>query len=322
MIGILLADATQAGPWNAAADTADLVIGAARVWQRRLVRTLRDPSWPRTQVSRRCWADALAVASVVFPLGLLTAAVGDLGLPQAAARGTAVPVFLTFWPLTLGAPATATAALLGMRRATAATALTTTACLLMTIPRVWAVPAAGLADLLGAVTGAAALLSAGPGRGLTLIRGRGIALAAAGAMALANVSEDPASLYPGWASFPHRDLWSVITGPSLSMGAVITGVNAVVAATAILTCLWTPAGRRLLLLLTIPAVPYAFLLKGDLSPAFTYLSTAPAGAAGSSQPWLYPLFTVAAAAIIAIPHASRSRRRAGGQRARRRVEAA
>ncbi len=319
MTGILLADATDSGPWNAAADTADLIVGALRTWLQLLTRTVSDPSWPRTKVPGKYWADTLAMASVIFPLGLLAAAVGDLGLPQAAVHGTAVPVLLTFWPLTFGAPAAAAAALLGMRRATAIIALTTAACLAVTIPPVRADPAADLADLLGVVAGAAALLSAGPRRGLTLIPPWGIALTAAGALAMASVSEDPASLYPDWAAFPHQGLWSLVTGPSSSAAPAITGVSAVVAATAISVCLWTPARRRLLLLLTVPAIPYVFLLKGDLSPTITYLSTAPA--AGSSPPWLYPLLAAAVTAIIGISRASRFRRSASGQSSRRRPEA-
>ena len=204
MIGVLLASAcsndsfgSQARPARIvqhAADTADLVVGAARIRRRLIAKRVRDPRWLGSVLGMTVrdtrWSDALAVASVVTPLLLLVAALAQFSIPQAAASAVtghpywplASGFFISDWPLTAGAPAVVMLAFLRLRRIAGLAALATAVGELVMVPvsgfSGYASPAVAFTVMLAGTAAVALLLSPGPARGLVLLRWWGTLLIA------------------------------------------------------------------------------------------------------------------------------------------------
>src|SRR6478609_1725978 len=236
------------------ADSADLVGGALRIRGRIALNRLKRVHWLSWTVRDQRWSDALAVVSVVAPLLLLVAALTEFRIPQAVASSiTGHPHWeltatlgLADLPMAAGAPGVILLVFLRLRRLAGLGALATA------IGQVaaGAVPAfAGYADpavaftvLLSGTAAVALLLSPGPDRGLALLTRSGTALVGAAALILGgfSVGGDVAGL-----------------PADLLIAAVLVGVAA--------ACLRAPVSRRVLVLLAIPVIPYAFLWQEKLA---------------------------------------------------------
>jgi len=266
MVGVLLAadgDTQVRAPkpvaWalrfgQRAADSADLIGGALRIRARMVLNRLRRTRWLAWTVPDRRWSDALAVVSVVAPLLLLVAALTEFRIPQAVASsstghphwGLTASLGLADLPMAAGAPGVTLLVFLRLRRLAGLGALATA------IGQVaaGAVPAfAGYADpavaftvLLSCTAAVALLLSPGPDRGLALLTRSGTALVGAGALILGGFSVGGKV-----AGLP----------ADLLIAAVLVSVAA--------ACLRAPVSRRVLALLAIPVIPYAFLWQEKLA---------------------------------------------------------
>jgi hypothetical protein len=282
MVGVLLAadgDAQVRAPKPVAwalrfgqhsADSADLVGGALRIRGRIALNRLRRTHWLSWTVRDQRWSDALAVVSVVAPLLLLVAALTEFRIPQAVASSiTGHPhweltatLSLADLPMAAGAPGVTLLVFLRLRRLAGLGALATA------IGQVaaGAVPAfAGYADpavaftvLLSGTAAAALLLSPGPDRGLALLTGSGTALVGAAALILGGFSVG-GNVWFGSAPTRFDDLGGRVAGlpADLLIAAVLVGVAA--------ACLRAPVSRRVLVLLAIPVIPYAFLWQEKLA---------------------------------------------------------
>ena len=283
MVGVLLAAdgdtqvrAPKAVAWalrfgQRAADSADLIGGALRIRGRMALNRLQRTRWLSWTVRDQRWSDALAVVSVVAPLLLLVAALTEFRIPQAVASsitghphwGLTATLGLADLPMAAGAPGVTLLVFLRLRRLAGLGALATA------IGQVaaGAVPAfAGYADpavaftvLLSCTTAVALLLSPGPDRGLALLTRSGTALVGAGALILGGFSVGGDVWFgPGNDGAPTQFGGKVAGLPAdLLIAAVLVSVAA--------ACLRAPVSRRVLALLAIPVIPYAFLWQEKLA---------------------------------------------------------
>jgi hypothetical protein len=291
MVGVLLAAAGAVpvpGPKPVAwalrlgqdtADSADLISGALRIRGRMALKRIRRARWfSRTACDQR-WSDALAVVSVVAPLMLLVAAMAEFSIPQVVASIMTGHLHWRFdtyvsvsdLPLAFGAPVIAVLAFLRLRRTAAlvAVAVATGLVAVEADPAIggYASPAVAFSILLVGTTAAALQLSPGPTRGLDLLTPGGAVLVGVGALILGGFSVGGIA----WFGHPSPQLGftsfdSEVAGlpADLLIAVVLIGVA--------VFCLRTPVGRRVLALLAIPVIPYAFLwqekLAGDLVGPF------------------------------------------------------
>jgi hypothetical protein len=250
------------------ADSADLIGGALRIRGRMALNRLQRTRWLSWTVRDQRWSDALAVVSVVAPLLLLVAALTEFRIPQAVASsitghphwGRTATLGLADLPMAAGAPGVILLVFLRLRRLAGLGALATA------IGQVaaGAVPAfAGYADpavaftvLLSCTTAVALLLSPGPDRGLALLTRSGTALVGAGALILGGFSVGDDVWF---APTQFDDFGGKVVGlpADLLIAAVLVSVAA--------ACLRTPVSRRVLALLAIPVIPYAFLWQEKLA---------------------------------------------------------
>jgi hypothetical protein len=282
MVGVLLAAdgdtqvrAPKAVAWalrfgQHTADSADLIGGALRIRGRMALNRLQRTRWLSWTVRDQRWSDALAVVSVVAPLLLLVAALTEFRIPQAVASsitghphwGRTATLGLADLPMAAGAPGVILLVFLRLRRLAGLGALATA------IGQVaaGAVPAfAGYADpavaftvLLSCTTAVALLLSPGPDRGLPLLTRSGTALVGTGALILGGFSVGD-DVWFGSAPTQFDDFGGKVVGlpADLLIAAVLVSVAA--------ACLRTPVSRRVLALLAIPVIPYAFLWQEKLA---------------------------------------------------------
>ena len=282
MVGVLLAaggDAQVRAPKPVAwalrfgqhtADSADLVGGALRIRGRIALNRLQRVHWLSWTVRDQRWSDALAVVSVVAPLLLLVAALTEFQIPQAVASsitghphwGPTATLGLADLPMAAGAPGVTLLVFLRLRRLAGLGALATA----IGQVAVGAVPAfAGYADpavaftvLLSGTAAVALLLSPGPDRGLALLTRSGTALVGAAALILGGFSVG-GDVWFGSAPTRPDDFSGKVAGlpADLLIAAVLIGAAA--------ACLRAPVSRRVLVLLAIPVIPYAFLWQEKLA---------------------------------------------------------
>jgi len=285
MVGVLLAadgDAPVRAPnplaWAVrsgqhAADVADLIDGALRIRGRMALNRIRRRHWLSVTVRDRRWSDALAVVSVIAPLLLLVAALTEFRIPQAVASsitgnphwGVTASLGLADLPMAAGAPGVTLLVFLRLRRLAGLGALATA------IGQVaaGAVPAfAGYADpavaftvLLSGTAAAALLLSPGPDRGLALLTRSGTALVGTGALILGGFSVGGDVWFGPIDGAPPRfdDFGGRVAGLPADL------LIAAILITAAVACLRAPVSRRVLALLAIPVIPYAFLWQEKLA---------------------------------------------------------
>jgi hypothetical protein len=285
MVGVLLAadgDAPVRAPNPAAwarrlgqhtADSADLIGGALRIRGRVVLDRIRRTRWLSWTVRDRRWSDALAVVSVIAPLLLLVAALTEFRIPQAVANsitghphwGVSATLGLADLPMAAGAPGVALLVFLGLRRLAGLGALATAIGQIAAgaVPAFagYADPAVAFTVLLSCTAAVALLFSPGPDRGLALLTRGGTALVGAGALILGGFSVG-------------GDVWF---GPMDDraprfddFGGKVAGLPAdlliaAVLITAAAACLRAPVSRRVLALLAIPVIPYAFLWQEKLA---------------------------------------------------------
>jgi len=240
MVGVLLASARPRQRWPKIADAADLIAGAARIQFR---------AW-QEQPAGQAWSDALALISVIAPILLLADGLATADLIGVAIRDTWItpefPFWLGYWwiwPITFGPAIVTLFALAGWRRSVAVTALLTTAGAaagdLTGSLTYLASPGLALTTYLGLLAAAGAILSPGPRRGMEILRWWGAAVIGAIAVFLAELTHGP-----------EFNIWPMQgNNPVLLIGASLV--------LAVAACLISPTGRRLLILLAIPFVPYA-----------------------------------------------------------------
>jgi hypothetical protein len=304
MVGVLLAAdgdtqvrAPKAVAWalrfgQHTADSADLIGGALRIRGRMALNRLRRTRWLSWTVRDQRWSDALAVVSVVAPLLLLVAALTEFRIPQAVASsitghphwGLTATLGLADLPMAAGAPGVILLVFLRLRRLAGLGALATA------IGQVaaGAVPAfAGYADpavaftvLLSCTTAVALLLSPGPDRGLALLTRSGTALVGAGALILGGFSVG-GDVWFGSQPARFDDFGGKVAGlpADLLIAAVLVSVAA--------ACLRAPVSRRVLALLAVPVIPYAFLWQEKLAVDLFGQSGGGSAIIPSSIPLLY-----------------------------------
>ncbi len=283
MVGVLLAadgDAQVRAPNSVAwalrfgrrtADSADLVGGALRIRGRMVLNHIRRARWFSRTVRDQRWSDALAIVSVVAPLLLLVAALTEFRIPQAMAgsitghphwRPTAA-LSLADLPLAAGAPAVTLLAFLRLRWLAGLGALAAAIGQIAAgaVPAFagYADPAVAFTVLLSCTAAVALLLSPGPDRGLALLTRSGTALVGAAALILGGFSVGGDVWFgPGNDGAPTQFGGKVAGLPAdLLIAAVLVSVAA--------ACLRAPVSRRVLALLAIPVIPYAFLWQEKLA---------------------------------------------------------
>ena len=282
MVGVLLAadgDARVRAPRPVAwalrlgqhtADSADLVGGALRIRGRMALNRIRRTRWLSWTVRDQRWSDALAVVSVVAPLLLLVAALTEFRIPQAVASSiTGHPHWeltatlgLADLPMAAGAPGVTLLVFLRLRRLAGlgalATAIGQIAAGAVPASAGYAYPGVAFTVLLSGTAAVALLLSPGPDRGLALLTTSGTLLVGAGALILGGFSVGGDVWF---GSEPPRfdDFGGKVAGlpADLLIAAVLIGVAA--------ACLRAPVSRRVLVLLAIPVIPYAFLWQEKLA---------------------------------------------------------
>src|SRR6266566_2372086 len=284
MVGVLLAAdgdtqvrAPKAVAWalrfgQHAADSADLIGGALRIRGRMALNRLQRTRWLSWTVRDQRWSDALAVVSVVAPLLLLVAALTEFRIPQAVASsitghphwGLTATLGLADLPMAAGAPGVTL--LVFLRRLAGLGALATAIGQIAAgaVPAFagYADPAVAFTVLLSCTAAVALLLSPGPDRGLALLTRSGTALVGAGALILGGFSVGGDVWFgPGNDGAPTRfdDFGGKVAGlpADLLIAAVLVSVAA--------ACLRAPVSRRVLALLAIPVIPYAFLWQEKLA---------------------------------------------------------
>lgn len=263
MLGVLMAGAGPGQSRPSVAQSADLLLGAARI-RLRPGRALSDPSG---------WRDAFAVYSVAAPLLVLVSTLlgwlaaearsgqpglGGLSLIPALDSGP-LPPSAAAWVAIGGQGVVAALALLGLRRWAAAAAagsalyLGLTAVLHLHAPLSAGIPISLLYipfALLAPISETVALLTASAaGRGRQLTRGRDWALLAAGSVLAATLTSDFSSG------------WFILGGESLHRDASLA---AEFVAVLLLLALWlgSAAGKRLAFLVGVLA--YGLLLTDGL----------------------------------------------------------
>jgi hypothetical protein len=286
MVGVLLAadgDAPVPAPnpvaWAVrsgqhAADVADLITGALRIRGRMALNRIRRTRWLSWTVRDQRWSDALAVVSVIAPLLLLVAALTEFDIPQAVASsitghphwGVSASLGLADLPMAVGAPGVTVLVFLQLRRLAGLGALATATGQIAAgaVPAFagYADPAVAFTVLLSGTAAVALLLSPGPGRGLALLTRSGAALVGAGALILGGFSVGGDVWFgPLDNGAPPRfdHVGGKVAGlpADLLIGAVLITVAA--------ACLRAPVSRRVLALLAIPVIPYAFLWQEKLA---------------------------------------------------------
>jgi len=286
MVGVLLAadgDAQARAPNPAAwavrsgqhaADIADLIGGALRIRGRMALNRIRRTRWLSVTVRDQRWSDALAVVSVIAPLLLLVAALTEFRIPQAVASsitghphwGVTASLGLADLPMAAGAPGVTLLVFLRLRRLAGLGALATAIGQIAAgaVPAFtgYADPAVAFTVLLSGTAAAALLLSPGPDRGLALLTRSGTALVGAGALILGGFSVGGDVWFgPIDNGAPPRfdDFGGRVAGlpADLLIAAILIA--------AALACLRAPVSRRVLALLAIPVIPYAFLWQEKLA---------------------------------------------------------
>jgi len=257
-----------------AADIANLIDGALRIRGRKALNRIRRTRWLSVTVRDQRWSDALAVVSVIAPLLLLVAALTEFRIPQAVASsitghphwGVTASLGLADLPMAAGAPGVTLLVFLRLRRLAGLGALATAIGQIAAgaVPAFtgYADPAVAFTVLLSGTAAAALLLSPGPDRGLALLTRSGTALVGAGALILGGFSVG-------------GDVWfgPIDNGapPRFDdFGGRVAGLPADLLIAAILIsvavgCLRAPVSRRILALLAIPVIPYAFLWQEKLA---------------------------------------------------------
>ena len=285
MVGVLLAadgDAQVRAPKPVAwalrfgqhtADSADLVGGALRIRGRIALNRLQRTHWLSWTVRDQRWSDALAVVSVVAPLLLLVAALTEFRIPQAVASsitghphwGLTATLGLADLPMAAGAPGVTLLVFLRLRRLAGLGALATAIGQIAAgaVPAFagYADPAVAFTVLLSGTAAVALLLSPGPDRGLALLTRSGTALVGAAALILGGFSVGGDVWFgPGRRSTARFDDFG---GKVAGLPADLLIAAVLVAAAA--ACLRAPVSRRVLALLAIPVIPYAFLWQEKLA---------------------------------------------------------
>ena len=252
------------------ADSADLIGGALRIRGRMALNRLQRTRWLSWTVRDQRWSDALAVVSVVAPLLLLVAALTEFRIPQAVASsltghphwGLTASLGLADLPMAAGAPGVTLLVFLRLRRLAGLGALATAIGQIAAgaVPAFagYADPAVAFTVLLSCTAAAALLLSPGPDRGLALLTRSGTALVGAGALILGGFSVG-GDVWFGSAPQRFDDFGGKVAGlpADLLIAAVLVSVAA--------ACLRAPVSRRVLALLAIPVIPYAFLWQEKLA---------------------------------------------------------
>ena len=282
MVGVLLAadgDAQVRAPKPVAwalrlgqhtADSADLVGGALRIRGRIALNRLQRTHWLSWTVRDQRWSDALAVVSVVAPLLLLVAALTEFRIPQAVASsitghphwGLTATLGLADLPMAAGAPGVTLLVFLRLRRLAGLGALATAIGQIAAgaVPAFagYADPAVAFTVLLSGTAAVALLLSPGPDRGLALLTRSGTALVGAAALILGGFSVG-GDVWFGARPTRFDDFGGKVAGlpADLLIAAVLIGAAA--------ACLRAPVSRRVLVLLAIPVIPYAFLWQEKLA---------------------------------------------------------
>ena len=257
MVGVLIASARPRQRWPKIADAADLIAGALRIKFR---------AWQGRPTSL-AWSDAFALLSVIAPILLLADGLATTDLVGVAVRdawGTPeVPFWLAYWwswPITCGPAIVTLFALAGWRRSVAVTALLTTAAAaagdLTGSITYLASPGLALKTYLGLLAAAGALASPGPRRGMQILGWWWAALIGAIALFLAELTHGP-----------EFNIWPMQgNNPVLLIGASLV--------LAVAVCVISRTGRRVLVLLAIPGVPYAAYMIGYTSIASSWLPAA------------------------------------------------
>ena len=282
MVGVLLAaggDAQVRAPKPVAwalrlgqhtADSADLVGGALRIRGRIALNRLQRTHWLSRTVRDQRWSDALAVVGVVAPLLLLVAALTEFRIPQAVASsitghphwGLTATLGLADLPMAAGAPGVTLLVFLRLRRLAGLGALATAIGQIAAgaVPAFagYADPAVAFTVLLSGTAAVALLLSPGPDRGLALLTRSGTALVGAAALILGGFSVG-GDVWFGARPTRFDDFGGKVAGlpADLLIAAVLIGAAA--------ACLRAPVSRRVLVLLAIPVIPYAFLWQEKLA---------------------------------------------------------
>ena len=282
MVGVLLAadgDAQVRAPKPVAwalrfgqhtADSANLVGGALRIRGRIALNRLQRTHWLSWTVRDQRWSDALAVVSVVAPLLLLVAALTEFRIPQAVASsitghphwGLTATLGLADLPMAAGAPGVTLLVFLRLRRLAGLGALATAIGQIAAgaVPAFagYADPAVAFTVLLSGTAAVALLLSPGPDRGLALLTRSGTALVGAAALILGGFSVG-GDVWFGARPTRFDDFGGKVAGlpADLLIAAVLIGAAA--------ACLRAPVSRRVLVLLAIPVIPYAFLWQEKLA---------------------------------------------------------
>ena len=282
MVGVLLAadgDAQVRAPKPVAwalrlgqhtADSADLVGGALRIRGRIALNRLQRTHWLSWTVRDQRWSDALAVVGVVAPLLLLVAALTEFRIPQAVASsitghphwGLTATLGLADLPMAAGAPGVTLLVFLRLRRLAGLGALATAIGQIAAgaVPAFagYADPAVAFTVLLSGTAAVALLLSPGPDRGLALLTRSGTALVGAAALILGGFSVG-GDVWFGARPTRFDDFGGKVAGlpADLLIAAVLIGAAA--------ACLRAPVSRRVLVLLAIPVIPYAFLWQEKLA---------------------------------------------------------
>jgi len=257
-----------------AADIANLIDGALRIRGRKALNRIKRTRWLSVTVRDQRWSDALAVVSVIAPLLLLVAALTEFRIPQAVASsitghphwGITASLGLADLPMAAGAPGVIVLAFLGLRRLAGLGALATASGQIAAgaVPAFagYADPAVAFTVLLSCTAAVALLLSSGPDRGLALLTRGGTALVGAGALVLGAFSVGGDVWFgPLDHGAPPRfgDFGGQVGGlpADLLIAAILISVA--------VGCLRAPVSRRVLALLAIPVIPYAFLWQEKLA---------------------------------------------------------
>jgi hypothetical protein len=296
------------------ADSADLISGALRIRGRMALKRIRRARWFSRTARDQRWSDALAVVSVVAPLLLLVAAAAEFSIPQVMASSMTGHLHWRFdtyvsvsdLPLAIGAPVVAVLAFLRLRRTAALVAAATATGLIIVEadPSIggYASPAVAFSILLAGTAAAGLQLSPGPTRGLDLLTRGGTVLVGVGALILGGFSVGGIA----WFGHPNPQL-GFTSFDSEVAGLPADLLIAVVLIGMAVFCLRTPVRRRILALLAIPVIPYAFLwqekLTGDLVGPFRGTS----GMIPSTIPLLYLPPLILACLIVAGTRLARHR---------------
>ena len=279
-----------------AADMADLIDGALRIRGRMALNRIRRTRWLAWTVRDQRWSDALAVVSVIAPLLLLVAALTEFRIPQAVASsitghphwGATASLGLADLPMAAGAPGVALLVFLGLRRLAGLGALATAIGQIAAgaVPAFagYADPAVAFTVLLSCTAAVALLFSPGPDRGLALLTRGGTALVGAGALILGGFSVG-GDVWFGPMDDGAAPRFDDFGGKVAGLPADL--LIAAVLITAAAACLRAPVSRRVLALLAIPVIPYAFLWQEKLAADLFVQPGGGTAVIPSSIPMLY-----------------------------------